>query len=96
MYSHLFIQAMMYVFYSTNLLNIPLQLDVAELETVLVKDQATFPDNPSVWLLDLASLLNLRMEKVPENEPLLLDDKPAGKVIKYIVCSPKLAPKCVI
>ena len=57
-------------------MTIPLQIDVNELNTVLTKDQATFPDNPSVWLLDLASLLNLRLEKVPETDPLFEDKSP--------------------
>ncbi len=47
------------------------------METVLIKDQATFPDNPSVWLKDLASLLNLLLEKVPETDP-VFNGKPKG------------------
>ena len=57
---------------------------MSELETVLTKDKATFPDNPSVWLLDLASLLNLRLENVPENDP-LFEDKPAGEIWIFVV-----------
>ena len=31
------------------------------------KMQATFPDNPGIWLKDLASMLNLKLDKVPES-----------------------------
>ena len=47
------------------------QLDADELETILVKDQATFPDSPLVWLKDLASIITLRLEKLPEPDPVL-------------------------
>ena len=56
-----------------------LKIELTQLETVLSKDQATFPDNPSVWLLDLASLLNLKLENVPESDP-LFEDKPQGMI----------------
>jgi len=32
---------------------------------VLEKDKDTFPDNADVWLKDLASLMNLRLDNVP-------------------------------
>ncbi|KAK2151576.1 hypothetical protein LSH36_358g00012 [Paralvinella palmiformis] len=50
-------------------------IDVGDLHTVLTKVQTTFPENPSVWLKDLASILNLKMDKVPEPDP-VFQDKP--------------------
>lgn len=44
-----------------------------------MKDQATFPDNPGVWLKDLASMLNLQLDKIPEGDP-VFSGKPAGKL----------------
>jgi len=57
------------------------KIEAGEFETVLEKDQATFPDNRSVWLLDLASLLNLRLECVPETDPVF-----EGKPPDYPLC----------
>ena len=54
-----------------------LQIDVHELETMLAKDRATFPENPSVWLKDLASMLNVRLENVSEPDP-VFEGKPRG------------------
>ena len=47
---------------------------------MLAKDQTTFPDSPSVWLKDIASVLNLRLDMVPENDP-LFEGKPKGKFL---------------
>lgn len=40
--------------------------------------QTNFPGNPSVWLKDFASLLNLRLERVVEPDP-IYEDKPVGE-----------------
>ena len=44
-------------------------MSVSELEKVLANDKRTFPDNPDVWLKDLASLINLRLDSVPVVNP---------------------------
>ena len=33
------------------------------------QSQLRFPDNQEVWLKDLASFLNLKLEKVPDPDP---------------------------
>nr|XP_019964785.1 PREDICTED: transmembrane protein 214 [Paralichthys olivaceus] len=45
-------------------------LDVGDLKQQLDHSQTLFPDNPSVWLKDLAGYLNLNLT-VPETEPTL-------------------------
>lgn len=57
-----------------------LQLDLAELQTILAKDRETFPSNPSVWLKDLASVLVLHLDKVQEADPVFAD-QPAGSCL---------------
>lgn len=47
-----------------------LQLDVADLKQQLTHSQTLFPDNPSVWVKDLAGYLNLNLT-APETEPTL-------------------------
>lgn len=42
------------------------QIDHKELENVLSESEIRFPDNQEVWLKDLASFLNLRLEKVKD------------------------------
>lgn len=48
------------------------------METILTKVQTTFPDNPSVWLKDLASWINLKLESVEEKDPVFASQA-AGK-----------------
>jgi hypothetical protein len=64
--------------YTTMSLIIVNQIEVGELQSVLTRVQATFPENPSVWLKDLASILNLKMDKVPESDP-VFQGKPHGQ-----------------
>lgn len=47
-----------------------LQLDVTDLKQQLARSQTLFPDNPSVWVKDLAGYLNLNLT-APETEPTL-------------------------
>jgi len=46
------------------------QLDLADLQKELDKSQSVFSGNPSVWLKDLASYLNYKLQ-VPPSEPTL-------------------------
>ena len=55
---------------------------LGEFENVLSKDKATFPDNPSVWLKDMSSLLNVRLEKVIDEGP-VFESKPLGELNWY-------------
>lgn len=48
----------------------PWQLDVAALQKELDKSQSVFSGNPSVWLKDLASYLNYKLQ-APLSEPTL-------------------------
>ncbi|XP_037541551.1 transmembrane protein 214 [Nematolebias whitei] len=45
-------------------------LDVGDLKQQLIRSQALFPENPSVWMKDLAGYLNLKLT-APDNEPTL-------------------------
>ncbi|XP_071323505.1 transmembrane protein 214 [Trachinotus anak] len=45
-------------------------LDVGDLKQQLARSQTLFPENPSVWVKDLAGYLNLHLT-VPETEPTL-------------------------
>ncbi|KAK7485334.1 hypothetical protein BaRGS_00023433 [Batillaria attramentaria] len=49
------------------------QIDQAELESILSQSQLRFPDNQDVWLKDLASYINLKLEKVTESHPTFKD-----------------------
>jgi len=49
---------------------------VADLQSVIVKDKATFPDHPDVWLKDLVSVLNLKLDKLPTTTDPTFSDKP--------------------
>ena len=40
----------------------------------MARDKAVFPENPSVWLKDLASYINLRLDKVKEPDPVFIDE----------------------
>merc|ERR1712168_1021397 len=56
-------------------------IDYSEIETIYVKDCETFPDSPSVWLKDIVSILNLRLDKVPEPDPVF-----EGRSADYPAC----------
>ncbi|XP_033931345.1 transmembrane protein 214 [Pseudochaenichthys georgianus] len=65
-------------------------LDVADLKQQLARSQTLFPENPSVWVKDLAGYLNLNLT-APESEPTLSSyahDYPyclAGKELKAVI-----------
>ncbi|KAK5852682.1 hypothetical protein PBY51_006532 [Eleginops maclovinus] len=65
-------------------------LDVADLKQQLARSQTLFPENPSVWVKDLAGYLNLNLT-APETEPTLSSyahDYPyclAGKELKSVI-----------
>lgn len=46
------------------------QLDVADLQKELDKSQSMFPENPSVWVKDLAGYLNYKLQ-APKSDPTL-------------------------
>jgi len=68
----------------TKLINVSLlclwQITVADLEAVLTKDQQTFPDNPDIWLKDLASFINIRLASynVPVGDLAVFEGKSPG------------------
>ncbi|NXV78715.1 TM214 protein, partial [Atlantisia rogersi] len=45
-------------------------LDLADLQKELDKSQSVFPENPSVWVKDLASYLNYKLQ-APRSDPML-------------------------
>ena len=49
------------------------QIVSGELEEVVANDQESFPDNRSIWLKDLASVLHLRLINVPMTDPVFAD-----------------------
>ncbi|XP_076440905.1 transmembrane protein 214-B-like isoform X2 [Babylonia areolata] len=51
------------------------QINHTELESVVGQSQLHFPDNQDVWLKDLASYINLKLEKVTDADP-TFKDKP--------------------
>jgi len=53
------------------------QIDAKELEGWLSTTRLRFPDSPEVWLKDLVSLVNMRLDKVPEADPACVG-KPLG------------------
>ena len=53
------------------------QLEHTELESIVSQSQLRFPENQDVWLKDLASYINLKLEKVPDSDP-IFKDKPKG------------------
>ncbi|GFO07292.1 transmembrane protein 214 [Plakobranchus ocellatus] len=71
------------------------QISHLELENILSQSQIKFPDNPDVWLKDLASFLNLKLEKVKETDdfykgkpqgfPLALVPMSSQKVLNSVV-----------
>jgi hypothetical protein len=63
------------------------EISMAELQAVLSKDKSTFPDNPDVWLKDLASMLNLKLDKLVVTDPTFADkptDYPACLLSKPV------------
>lgn len=46
------------------------QLNVADLQKELDKSQSMFPENPSVWVKDLAGCLNYKLQ-APKSDPTL-------------------------
>ncbi|PWA27349.1 hypothetical protein CCH79_00000575 [Gambusia affinis] len=65
-------------------------LDIGDLKQQLAHSQALFPENPSVWVKDLAGYLNLKLT-APDNEPTLCSyayDYPyclTGKELKGVI-----------
>ncbi|KAM4712472.1 LOW QUALITY PROTEIN: transmembrane protein 214 [Anableps anableps] len=65
-------------------------LDIGDLKQQLARSQALFPENPSVWVKDLAGYLNLKLT-APDNEPTLCSyasDYPyclIGKELKGVI-----------
>uniref|UniRef100_A0AAY4CTV5 Transmembrane protein 214 n=1 Tax=Denticeps clupeoides TaxID=299321 RepID=A0AAY4CTV5_9TELE len=65
-------------------------LDVSELKQQLEKSQSMFPENPSVWLKDLAGYLNYKLP-APDSDPTLCTyahDYPyslAGKELRSVI-----------
>lgn len=55
-----------------------LQIKKDDLESALAVTKASFPGNIEVWLKDLASLLNIKLEQCPEPDP-VMKNKPKGK-----------------
>jgi len=52
-----------------------------------MKDKQTFPDNPDVWLKDLASLMNLRLDDVPAAaNDAVFEGKSPGVYVCICVC----------
>ncbi|ELU18263.1 hypothetical protein CAPTEDRAFT_148232 [Capitella teleta] len=56
-------------------------LDVNEFEDQLSKDQVHFAGNTLLWLKDLCSLLNMRLDRAPESDVVYL-----GKPADYPMC----------
>ena len=50
-----------------------LQICEAELVSVLKQSQLCFPGNEDVWLKDLASIINLRLEHIADVDPVFKD-----------------------
>ncbi|CAH1773178.1 unnamed protein product [Owenia fusiformis] len=63
------------------------KIDAGELESILAKDQQTFPDNSSVWLKDMASYLNMKLDDIADPSPVFegqAPDFPACKLPKGV------------
>ena len=52
---------------------------MAQIERILENERNTFPENPPIWLMDLATYLNTILEKVHEQDSLFAG-KPHGKI----------------
>lgn len=48
----------------------PFQLDLVDLQKELEKSRSVFPENPSVWVKDLAGYLNYKLQ-APRSDPVL-------------------------
>lgn len=46
------------------------QLDLSDLQKELAKSESVFPENPSVWVKDLAGYLNYKLQ-APRSDPML-------------------------
>ncbi|XP_074641719.1 transmembrane protein 214-B-like [Tubulanus polymorphus] len=44
-------------------------INTNEIESLLANDMSTFPESPSIWLKDLASFINLKLEDVKADDP---------------------------
>ncbi|KAL8584277.1 hypothetical protein ACOMHN_014696 [Nucella lapillus] len=51
------------------------QIEHAELDSIVGMSQVRFPDNQDVWLKDLASFINVKLDKVVDSDP-TFKDKP--------------------
>uniref|UniRef100_A0A8C9T083 Transmembrane protein 214 n=1 Tax=Scleropages formosus TaxID=113540 RepID=A0A8C9T083_SCLFO len=60
-------------------------LDVSELQQQLEKSQNLFPENPSVWVKDLAGYLNYKLQ-APEMEPTLSNHSYGEPLHGYRIC----------
>uniref|UniRef100_A0A8B9XEA2 Transmembrane protein 214 n=1 Tax=Bos mutus grunniens TaxID=30521 RepID=A0A8B9XEA2_BOSMU len=60
-------------------------LDLADLQKELDKSQSVFSGNPSVWLKDLASYLNYKLQ-VPPSEPTLSQHPHGESLHGYRIC----------
>lgn len=61
------------------------QIKKDDLESALAITKASFPGNIEVWLKDLASLLNIKLEQCPEPDP-VMKNKPKGKPSSINAC----------
>ncbi|KAI0223090.1 transmembrane protein 214 [Lamellibrachia satsuma] len=52
------------------------KIEIQELQKALATSQESFPESRSIWLKDLASVLNLRLEKVTMIDPVFEDEIP--------------------
>ncbi|XP_031570789.1 transmembrane protein 214-A-like [Actinia tenebrosa] len=52
------------------------KLDIVLMKDILAKDEAAFPNNPSLWLKDLASYLHLQLQNVSQKD-LVFEDMPS-------------------
>uniref|UniRef100_A0A8C5I723 Transmembrane protein 214 n=1 Tax=Gouania willdenowi TaxID=441366 RepID=A0A8C5I723_GOUWI len=60
-------------------------LDISDLKQQLARSQSLFPENPSVWVKDLAGYLNLHLT-APETEPTLSSYAHGEPLHGYRVC----------
>uniref|UniRef100_A0A8B9ECG5 Transmembrane protein 214 n=1 Tax=Anser cygnoides TaxID=8845 RepID=A0A8B9ECG5_ANSCY len=61
------------------------QLDVADLQKELDKSQSMFPENPSVWVKDLAGYLNYKLQ-APKSDPTLSQHAHGESLHGYRIC----------
>ncbi|XP_050804755.1 transmembrane protein 214 isoform X3 [Gopherus flavomarginatus] len=60
-------------------------LDLTELQKELDKSQNVFPENPSVWVKDLAGYLNYKLQ-TPRSDPTLSQHTPGESLHGYRIC----------